>query len=157
MLLFRPAGPVRGARVSVVEGPGRHRRRSPSSWRCCRVALDSGVWLTFVMMALYAALLAQAWNILGGYGGQFSFGHALFFGTGAYAQALLQIAFGLNAWLALAAGGRARRAAVGAAGRRAALPLRAEGLLLRARHARLRRGRSASSRCRSASPAAASA
>jgi branched-chain amino acid transport system permease protein len=29
-------------------------------------------------------LLAQAWNILGGYGGQFSFGHALFFGTGAY-------------------------------------------------------------------------
>ena len=34
--------------------------------------LDSGVALNFVMMALYAALLAQAWNILGGYGGQFS-------------------------------------------------------------------------------------
>ena len=40
------------------------------------------------MMALYAALLAQAWNILGGFGGQFSFGHALFFGTGAYAMAM---------------------------------------------------------------------
>ncbi|MGA8392268.1 MAG: branched-chain amino acid ABC transporter permease, partial [Burkholderiaceae bacterium] len=49
--------------------------------------LSSGVALNFVMMALYAALLAQAWNILGGYGGQFSFGHALFFGTGAYVQA----------------------------------------------------------------------
>ena len=53
--------------------------------------LDSGVALNFVMMALYAALLAQAWNILGGYGGQFSFGHALFFGTGAYVQAIAQL------------------------------------------------------------------
>lgn len=62
---------------------------------------DSGVWLTFVMMSLYAALLAQAWNILGGYGGQLSFGHALFFGVGAYAQALGQLALGLNPWLVL--------------------------------------------------------
>ncbi len=65
------------------------------------LAVDSGVWLTFVMMALYAGLLAQAWNILGGYGGQFSFGHALFFGTGAYAQAVAQVAHGVNPWLAL--------------------------------------------------------
>jgi branched-chain amino acid transport system permease protein len=64
--------------------------------------LDSGVWLNFVMMTLYAALLAQAWNLLGGYGGQFSFGHALFFGTGAYAQAVVQLSGGVNAWLALA-------------------------------------------------------
>ncbi|MES1162919.1 MAG: branched-chain amino acid ABC transporter permease, partial [Rhizobacter sp.] len=63
--------------------------------------LNSGVWLTFIMMALYAALLAQAWNLLGGYGGQFSFGHALFFGTGAYVQAIAQLSWGLNAWLAL--------------------------------------------------------
>ena len=63
---------------------------------------DSGVTLNFVMMALYAALLAQAWNILGGFGGQFSFGHALFFGTGAYIQAIAQLQFGLNPWLALA-------------------------------------------------------
>jgi branched-chain amino acid transport system permease protein len=64
--------------------------------------LESGVWLNFVMMTLYAALLAQAWNILGGYGGQFSFGHALFFGCGAYVQAIAQLQGGLNAWLALA-------------------------------------------------------
>jgi len=65
--------------------------------------LESGVWLTFLMMALYVALLAQAWNMLGGYGGQFSFGHAVFFGTGAYVQAMAQLGLGWNAWLALAA------------------------------------------------------
>ena len=67
------------------------------------LTLDSGVWLTFIMMALYASLLAQSWNMLGGYGGQFSFGHALFFGTGAYMQAIAQSTFGWNAWLALLA------------------------------------------------------
>jgi branched-chain amino acid transport system permease protein len=71
--------------------------------------LKSGVWITFLMMALYGTLLAQAWNVAGGYGGQFSFGHALFFGVGAYAQAIAQLSFGLNAWpaLALAAAGAA--------------------------------------------------
>jgi branched-chain amino acid transport system permease protein len=63
---------------------------------------SSGVVLNFVMMALYAGLMAQAWNILGGFGGQFSFGHALFFGTGAYVQAIAQMQFGLSPWLALA-------------------------------------------------------
>lgn len=61
----------------------------------------SGVVLNFAMMALYACLMAQSWNILGGYGGQFSFGHALFFGTGAYLQAIAQLQWGLNPWLAL--------------------------------------------------------
>ena len=77
-------------------------------------ALDSGVWLGFVMTALYAALLAQAWNLLGGYGGQFSFGHALFFGCGAYVQAIAQLALHWNAWVALGAA-IASAAAVGAA------------------------------------------
>ncbi|MFM8610218.1 MAG: branched-chain amino acid ABC transporter permease [Burkholderiaceae bacterium] len=68
------------------------------------MVLDSGVALNFVMMTLYAALLAQAWNILGGFGGQFSFGHALFFGTGAYVQAIAQLQWGLNPWVALPLG-----------------------------------------------------
>lgn len=70
---------------------------------------DSGVVLNFVMMALYAALMAQAWNILGGFGGQFSFGHALFFGTGAYIQVIAQVQGGINPWVALplAVGGSA--------------------------------------------------
>jgi branched-chain amino acid transport system permease protein len=68
---------------------------------CAPLVTSSGVVLNFIMMALYACLLAQAWNILGGFGGQFSFGHALFFGTGAYVQAIAQLQ-GLNPWLALA-------------------------------------------------------
>jgi branched-chain amino acid transport system permease protein len=63
--------------------------------------VDSGVWLTFTMLALYGALLALAWNLLGGFGGQFSFGHALFFGCGAYVQVIAQVTHGANAWLAL--------------------------------------------------------
>jgi branched-chain amino acid transport system permease protein len=67
---------------------------------CVPLATSSGVALNFVTMALYACLLAQAWNILGGFGGQFSFGHALFFGTGAYTQAIAQL-HGINPWVAL--------------------------------------------------------
>ena len=67
---------------------------------CAPLVTTSGVALNFIMMALYACLLAQAWNILGGFGGQFSFGHALFFGTGAYVQAIAQL-HGVNPWLAL--------------------------------------------------------
>ncbi len=69
--------------------------------------------LNIVIMTLYAALLGQAWNILGGYGGQVSFGHAAYFGTGAYTVAVLQVQFGINPWIGLAAGGLAA-AAVGA-------------------------------------------
>lgn len=68
---------------------------------CVPLVTASGATLNFVMMALYATLIAQAWNILGGFGGQFSFGHALFFGTGAYIQAIAQLQGGINAWVAL--------------------------------------------------------
>jgi branched-chain amino acid transport system permease protein len=61
----------------------------------------SGYLINLLIMTLYLALLAQSWNILGGFGGQFSFGHAVFFGTGAYAMAVLQVKFGWNAWAAL--------------------------------------------------------
>ena len=39
----------------------------------------SNVTLNFLTFALIVALAAQGWNLLGGYGGQFSFGHAAFF------------------------------------------------------------------------------
>lgn len=67
--------------------------------------IASDFWLNLVIMTLYAALLGQAWNILGGYGGQFSFGHAAYFGTGAYTVAVLQVQLGVNPWLGLIAGG----------------------------------------------------
>ncbi len=58
--------------------------------------------LIFVLM--YVAL-AQAWNLLGGYAGQLSFGHAAFFGIGAYTSALLLIEGGLTPWLGMWVGG----------------------------------------------------
>jgi len=69
------------------------------------LAIGSEFWLNAALMTLYAALLGQAWNILGGYGGQFSFGHALFFGVGAYTVGIAQASFGLSPWIGFAAGG----------------------------------------------------
>jgi len=70
--------------------------------------ITSRFWLGFWTTTLFFALLGQSWNILGGYGGQVSFGHAVFFGTGAYVSAVLQVRFGLDAWtsaaIAVAAG-----------------------------------------------------
>jgi branched-chain amino acid transport system permease protein len=62
---------------------------------------SSNVVLNFLVVALLIALVGQGWNLLGGYGGQYSFGHAAFFGTGAYATAILQVHYGINAWLGL--------------------------------------------------------
>jgi len=67
--------------------------------------LHSDFWLHFAIMTLYLALLGQAWNLLGGYGGQRSFGHAAFFGTGAYAAALLQLDFAINPWACMVLAG----------------------------------------------------
>jgi branched-chain amino acid transport system permease protein len=64
----------------------------------------SGSLLNLMILMMITALAAQGWNVLGGYGGLSSFGHAAFFGVGAYAMAVLQSRFGLNAWAALAIG-----------------------------------------------------
>ncbi len=53
---------------------------------------------------LLFAMLAQAWNILAGYCGQISLGHAVFFGAGAYTSSVLQMTIGLSPWLGLVAG-----------------------------------------------------
>jgi branched-chain amino acid transport system permease protein len=66
--------------------------------------VHSNVTLNFLIVALMIALAGQGWNILGGYGGQYSFGHAAFFGTGAYVTAILQVRYGINAWLGFAIG-----------------------------------------------------
>jgi branched-chain amino acid transport system permease protein len=61
----------------------------------------SNVVLNFLVMVLLIALAGHGWNVLGGYGGQYSFGHAAFFGTGAYTTAIVQVHYGVNAWLGL--------------------------------------------------------
>ena len=56
-----------------------------------------------IMIFLYGAL-AVAWNILAGYCGQISLGHAVFFGIGAYTSTLLVAKGQLTPWLGMAAG-----------------------------------------------------
>ncbi len=63
--------------------------------------VTSGRWIEFIELTLFVAVMGQGWNILGGYGGQYSFGHALFFGTAAYLQALLQFRYGMSPWIAM--------------------------------------------------------
>jgi branched-chain amino acid transport system permease protein len=57
-----------------------------------------------VLTLMYVAL-SQSWNILGGYCGQISLGHALYFGLGAYATALAFTRFGVLPWFGMPAGG----------------------------------------------------
>lgn len=68
------------------------------------VFVTANTVLNFVVFTLIIALAAQGWNLLGGLCGQFSFGHAAFFGTGAYAAAILQARYGVNAWTGFASG-----------------------------------------------------
>jgi branched-chain amino acid transport system permease protein len=86
--------------------------------------VHSNTTLNFLVVTLLVALAGQGWNILGGYGGQYSFGQAAFFGTGAYATAILQVRYGVNAWPAFVAGivlGAAVGAVIGALTFRAGL------------------------------------
>lgn len=67
--------------------------------------LVSGTFYIHVMiMALLFAFLSAAWNILGGFAGYVSFGHAVFFGIGAYTVAVLGKNFAVNPWLGLITG-----------------------------------------------------
>lgn len=57
-----------------------------------------------IMLLLYATL-SQAWNLIGGYAGQVSFGHAVFFGIGAYAAMAPLNQWGLTPWVGMVIGG----------------------------------------------------
>jgi branched-chain amino acid transport system permease protein len=57
-----------------------------------------------IMLLLYATL-SQAWNLIGGYAGQVSFGHAVFFGIGAYAAMAPLNQWGLTPWIGMIIGG----------------------------------------------------
>ena len=57
--------------------------------------------LHIMIMIFLFALMGQGWNVLGGYAGQFSFGHTLFFGIGAYVSTLLFVHLGLTPWVGM--------------------------------------------------------
>ena len=48
-----------------------------------------------ILILLFAGM-AQAWNIIGGYGGQVSFGHSVFFGIGAYGASMAVVTYGVE-------------------------------------------------------------
>ena len=61
--------------------------------------------MNLAILILMAAQLGVAWNILGGYAGQISLGHAAFFGIGAYSATLLFTNFDVSPWIGIPAGG----------------------------------------------------
>jgi len=59
--------------------------------------------VSLASMALINLILIASLNLLMGFGGQISLGHAGFFGLGAYASGILNVKLGLGAWLGLPA------------------------------------------------------
>jgi branched-chain amino acid transport system permease protein len=57
--------------------------------------------LTVLILILYFAYTGQAWNIMMGFAGQLSLGHALYVGLGAYTAAALFFHFGVSPWASL--------------------------------------------------------
>ncbi len=68
-------------------------------------ALRSDYFELVLCQVLLWAMLSLAWNILCGYSGYFSFGHAGFWGLGAYTVALGMIYLDLSPWLTIPLGG----------------------------------------------------
>jgi branched-chain amino acid transport system permease protein len=58
-------------------------------------------WLHIFILVIMWSVIGMAWNLLGGYCGQVSFGHAAFFGLGAYTSGILYQKLGISAWWGL--------------------------------------------------------
>jgi branched-chain amino acid transport system permease protein len=59
--------------------------------------------LTVLIIILYFAYTGQAWNVMMGFAGQLSLGHAIYVGLGAYTTAALYVHFGIGPWIGLPA------------------------------------------------------
>lgn len=62
---------------------------------------ENPYWLNIIAFTYLMGGLAAAWNIIGGFGGQFSLGHGVFFAIGAYGTAMLVIRFDASPWLVM--------------------------------------------------------
>jgi branched-chain amino acid transport system permease protein len=60
--------------------------------------LSGSALLHVFILIFFFAFMSQSWNIIGGYGGQLSLGHAAFFGIGAYTSTICYIHLGLSPW-----------------------------------------------------------
>jgi branched-chain amino acid transport system permease protein len=65
------------------------------------VTQGDAYWQNIVILALLFAGLASAWNIIGGFGGQLSLGHGVFFAIGAYTVAIAYDRYGWSPWLSM--------------------------------------------------------
>ena len=72
---------------------------------CIPLIVTSPSRLNLAVLILMAAQLGVAWNILGGYAGQISLGHAAFFGVGAYTASLLFMNHDISPWIGIPIGG----------------------------------------------------
>jgi len=67
-------------------------------------AIGNAFYAHVLVLVLLYASMAQSWNILGGYCGQISFGHSVFFGIGAYGAGMAMVAYKSTPWLGTLAG-----------------------------------------------------
>jgi len=65
---------------------------------------DDAYVLRILTMTCIFAIFAASWDLLAGYTGQVNFGHALFFGAGAYTSGLLSLRLGIPPWATIWAG-----------------------------------------------------
>ncbi len=63
--------------------------------------VDSPYALHLMVTFFLAVIMGSAWNLIGGYGGQYSVGHAAYFGIGAYTVLILLNTGGLAPWWGL--------------------------------------------------------
>jgi branched-chain amino acid transport system permease protein len=68
-------------------------------------ALFGSYAVTLFTLIFFYGFLGQAWNVVGGYAGQLSAGHAAFLGVGAYTAAILSVERGITPWIGMFAGG----------------------------------------------------
>lgn len=68
------------------------------------LAYDDAYVLRILTMTCIFAMFAASWDLLAGYTGQVSFGHALYFGAGAYTSALMSHKLGITPWATIWAG-----------------------------------------------------
>jgi len=61
-------------------------------------------YLSLALLILFWAYLGNAWNIMGGYTGLFSFGHVMFYGIGAYTSTVLLVDYSLSPWVGMLVG-----------------------------------------------------
>jgi branched-chain amino acid transport system permease protein len=65
--------------------------------------MSSG-WINIAILTMLFVYLCVAWNIVGGFAGQFCIGHSLFLAAGAYTSTLLSIHFGVTPWIGMFGG-----------------------------------------------------